>query len=61
MTNKIITHTQSKRLVKATGILAIVGFTLAAASCGNGVGTHQMGPPGKSHTMSDDQMPSRAR
>ncbi len=56
------THTQSNRLMKATALLAIVGFTLAAASCGNnGVGTHQMGPPGKSHSMADDKMPSKAR
>jgi hypothetical protein len=56
------THTQSNCLMKATGLLAIVGFTLAAASYdNNGVSTHQMGPPGKSHSMTDEKMPSKSR
>lgn len=62
MKKNIKKHTQLNCLLKATGILAILGFTLAASSCSsNGVGTHEMGPTGKSHSMADEKMPSKAR
>lgn len=46
-------------IVSAALGLAAIG--LLATSCGlKDAGTHNMGPPGKQHTMSDEKMPSRA-
>jgi len=43
--------------------LGLAALGMLMASCGNyePVGTHQMGPPGKSRPMADSVMPSRAR
>ena len=41
--------------------LGLAAFALLASSCGLESGnSHQMGPPGKQHSMSDESMPSRA-
>jgi hypothetical protein len=51
--------TYIKRTAAVLGLLAI---GLMASSCAdmNSTGTHQMGVPSKSRTMSDAAMPSRA-
>lgn len=41
--------------------LGLAAFGLLTSSCGlESADTHRMGPPGKQHSMSDDQMPSRS-
>ena len=50
-----------KTILKSTiASLGVLFAALAFSSCAdNGGSTHEMGPPGKSRTMSDEQMPSR--
>ena len=41
--------------------LSVLFAILTVASCANaGSSTHEMGPRGKTHPMSDEQMPSRS-
>jgi hypothetical protein len=51
--------TYIKTAVAALGFLAI-GFMASSCADSQTSGTHQMGPPGKSRTMSDEEMPTRA-
>lgn len=49
-------------LVTIAATLGLAAFGLLASSCAgtSGGSTHQMGPPGKTHPMPDENMPSRA-
>lgn len=51
-------------LTIALKISGLALFGLLASSCADtssGGGTHQMGPPGREHAVSDDAHPSMAR
>ncbi|MGB6220036.1 hypothetical protein [Haloferula sp.] len=46
-----------KRIVTAVAALGLIGFSLSISSCADydsGGGNHQMGAPGRTHTMPDD-------
>lgn len=49
-----------KYVAIVSAALGLAAFGLLTSSCTDSAGTHQMGPSGKSHSMADDKMPSRA-
>ena len=51
--------THIKTAAAALGLLAI-GFMASSCADTQTSGTHEMGPPGKSRAMADEDMPSRA-
>jgi|GEM_PF-3681804 len=52
-----------KHLVIASTSLILAAFGLLGTSCSDmkGSSSHEMGPQGKTHSMSDTDMPSKAR
>ena len=54
--------TMKNQIKTAAAALGLIAIGLMASSCADKqtIGTHEMGPPGKTHTMPDKDMPSRA-
>ena len=58
-------HAMKIKLKTATAALGLLAFGLLASSCAHtsptSGGTHQMGPPGKDHPVSNEAHPHMAR